>query len=353
MNAGHSASAVWFAQPRRAELRPERIAAPLPDEVQVQAEVSLVSAGTEMTVYRGQTVSPGEVELETMAGTHPFPVKYGYQVVGRVVATGDRSGFGIGDRVFCYHPHQNLFNCWIRTRGVDFMVGSAPLVFPIPDTVSFDQAAFANLFAVAFNATLDAPVRYGDVVVVSGLGVIGHFLAGLVRPIVGKLVLIDPLESRRERARYLGADAVVPPQDAAAAVAELSSGRGADQSYEVSGAAAALQTVIDVTGQEGTIVVVSYYGSREVRLRLAPEFHFRRHRVISSFVGAIGSRLQPRWDDERRMSAVMDLLAGVDVSRLLSHREPFANAPAAYERIDQHPEETLAILLDYRGGDLR
>src|SRR5204862_310824 len=79
------------------------------------------------------------------------------------------------------------------------------------------------------------------------------------------------------------------------AVRELSDGRGADVAIEASGAPAALQSAIVATGQEGTIVAISFFGKKTVPLVLSPEFHYRRQRLISSQVSTIGSGLQPRW----------------------------------------------------------
>jgi hypothetical protein len=43
------------------------------------------------------------------AGGFPFPVKYGYCAVGVVVEAGGPAAGRIGQRVFCLHPHQDLF----------------------------------------------------------------------------------------------------------------------------------------------------------------------------------------------------------------------------------------------------
>jgi threonine dehydrogenase-like Zn-dependent dehydrogenase len=130
----------------------------------------------------------------------------------------------------------------------------------------------------------------------------------------------------------------------------LSGGRGADVCVEVSGAPAALQAALDVTGVEGTITVLSYYGSREATLRLSPEFHLRRQRIVSSMVGLVGSGLQPRWDKRRRMQTAMRLLRAVDVNAMVTHEFDFADAPQAYALIDEHPNETLGVLLNYPKG---
>jgi alcohol dehydrogenase len=339
--------AVWFTSQRQAELITEPVSAPEDDEVLVRAKVSLVSAGSEMTVFRGQTASIDEIDLETLGGDYPFPIKFGYQVVGEVLEAGASAGFAPGDRIFSYHPHQDLFSTWTRSRRSGGFLSNAPLVFPIPDNVADRQAAFANLYAVAFNALLDVPVRYGDVVAIYGLGVVGHILADLVRPIAGQLVLIDPILSRRNRITYVNADAVVHPDDARSAIDALSSGRGTDLSFEASGAPQALQTAINLTGVEGTIAVISYFGTRDVQLRLAPEFHVRRQRIKSTWVGLIDSSLQSRWNESRRMSAIMHRLADFNTEHIVSHTLPFDSAPDAYRLIDTTPEDTLGILLEY------
>jgi 2-desacetyl-2-hydroxyethyl bacteriochlorophyllide A dehydrogenase len=349
MSGDQTAHAVWFTAARQAELRAETVGAPDEREILVRGVTSLVSAGTEMTVYRGESASADEQNLPTAAGQFPFPVKFAYQIVGRVEAAGAASGYAVGDVVFAYHPHQDLF--LVGTGGVggtgDDLMEGAPLVFPVPSGLAPTRAAFANLFCVAYNALLDVPVRIGDVAVISGLGVIGSFAGHLARLTAGRLILVDPLAERRSRAAWIGADAVVSPGDAAAAIAELSSGRGADVYVEASGAPAALQAAIDATGQEGTIGVISYYGKRPVTLRLSPEFHLRRQRIVSSMVGMIGSGLQPRWNARRRMETAMERLAGIDVESLITHQIPHARAPEAYRLIDERPAESLAVLLEY------
>jgi threonine dehydrogenase-like Zn-dependent dehydrogenase len=187
----------------------------------------------------------------------------------------------------------------------------------------------------------------GDAVVVHGQGVVGSFCAQLARRTAGTLLVVDPIERRRRIALDWGADAAVAPAEAPAAIAELTGGRGADVSIEASGAAAALQQAVRTTGQEGVIAVVSFFGSTTVPLVLAPEFHFRRQRLVSSQVRQVGAGLQPRWTLERRMRTVFRLLADESLVTPVSHVLPFSRAPEAYALLDAHPEEAMGILLSY------
>jgi 2-desacetyl-2-hydroxyethyl bacteriochlorophyllide A dehydrogenase len=329
------ARAVWFTGPRRLEMRDETARTPRDDEVRVKALYSLVSAGTEMSIYRGEASSPAEVQLPMGDGEFPFPLKYGYQVVGRVEAAGPASGRDVGDIVFANHPHQD-----------DFTIPSK-LTFVIPREVDAKAATFTNLLTVALNGLLDVPIRIGDCVAVSGLGIVGTFAAHLARRTAGQLVLIDPIPQRRDFARSVHADAVVDPSDAHEVIDELSEGRGVDVFIEASGAAPALQGAINETGVEGTIVVLSYYANRKATLSLAPEFHARRQKIVSSMVAMVGSGLQPRWSLRRRFDVAISALAGIDTNQMITHELPFKDAQAAYELIDQHPADVLGVVLDY------
>jgi 2-desacetyl-2-hydroxyethyl bacteriochlorophyllide A dehydrogenase len=330
------AKGLWFTAARTAAVLDEQVRPPGPGQVTVRAIVSLVSSGTELLIYRGE--GAGELGLETCEGSFDFPVKYAYQVVGEVTAAGPGSSYSPGDIVFARHPHQSLFT----------MNSESTLLVKVPDGMAADRAVFVNLLAVALTTQLDMPTRFGDCVVVYGQGTVGSFAAQLARRTAGTLIVVDPVASRRELARSWGADLAVTPQEAPRAIAGATAGRGADVAIEASGTAPALQAAIEATGQEGTIVAVSFYGTKVIPLVLAPEFHYRRQRIISSQVSSLGSGLEPRWDWQRRDQAAFGILAQDWLRTPVTHRLPFAEAPRAYELLDVHPDQAIGVLLDYR-----
>lgn len=290
-----------------------------------------------MTVYRGQrdatrrlTGAPADEEGKL------FPVKYGYQVVGTVVEAGPQSGFSAGEDVFAYHPHQTEF------------VLSGDRTYRVPAGVPMERAAFGNLYCVAMNAILDAPVRPGDVVVVSGAGTVGVLAATIARRMAGTLILVEPLAARADLASALcEPDFVVSPEEAADVISFASNGRGADLWIEASGAVSAPQLALTGIGHEGTIVVISYFGNKVVPLTLSPEFMEKRVRLMGSFVSYIGSGLQPRWDERRRMGWAMRDLQRINTERLITQRMPFGEASSAYRLIDERPADTMSVLLEY------
>jgi threonine dehydrogenase-like Zn-dependent dehydrogenase len=84
-----------------------------------------------------------------------------------------------------------------------------------------------------------------------------------------------------------------------------------------------------------------------VQLRLGGAFHRRRLRIVSSQVGTIDAALQPRWTHQRRLSLARDLLPGLELSSLISHRIPLAQAAEAFALVDQHADQTVQVVLTY------
>lgn len=334
----HASKSVWFDAPNSAILRDEVVPVAGERDITVETIISGISQGTETAIYRGKG-SPGQpVDPKTCIGESmgSFPIKFGYQNVGRVAFAGAGSGFNVGDLVFSRFPHQSIFT----------IEADPSLVYRIPKNIDPETAVFGNLLVVAVHALLDCPVRLGDVVAVHGLGILGLFCAQLAAMTSPNVVGIDPNPARRALAQKFGIRAVATPEHALDLINGLSGGRGADISIEVSGAPAALQNAISSTGKEGTILVVSWYGDASVTLKLSPEFHVNRLKIVSSQIGPVGSGLQPRWDPARRMDVVWDLLPKMHPRDLITHRVPFEKAQEAYQLFG-NDREALGVILEY------
>ena len=331
------ALALWFAAPRKAELRPETVPPPGPGEVRVASAVSAVSHGTENLVYRGEAPEDLPLDLPTLAGGYGFPIKYGYATVGRVLDAGSGvASLSPGDPVFVHHPHQDLF------------LVPAHMPVRLPESLDpADGAFFANL-ETAVNIVHDAPLRLGETALVFGQGVVGLLVTQLLKLSgAGRVISVDPLKKRRELALAVGADeALEPDGDLAERIREATAGRGADVAVEVSGSGAALGAAIDAVADEGTVVVASWYGTKPVTLGLGGHFHRGRVRLRSSQVGGISPELAPRWDRARRTGTVLWLLADgrMRLGELVSRRVPFEDAPKAYEIMDRDPGGELQVV---------
>lgn len=104
-------------------------------------------------------------------------------------------------------------------------------IIPLPDTVCDEEASLLEPFSCVVNGVRAARIELGDTVVIYGAGPMGLMHAMLCR-ISGaaKLIAIDPVEGRLEKAKSLGCDLALNPleQDVPARLKHETGGRGAD-----------------------------------------------------------------------------------------------------------------------------
>jgi 2-desacetyl-2-hydroxyethyl bacteriochlorophyllide A dehydrogenase len=306
--------------------------------VQVRAVVSGVSAGSELLVYRG--LAPGDLppDLPTVDGDFRLPMKFGYASVGSVAEVGGEvASLQVGDLVFVHHPHQTEY------------VVTADFPIRLPKGLSADRGVFAANLETAATILLDAHPHLNEAVLVVGQGVVGLLVTMLLKRAGARpIIAVDLHQRRRDAALGAGADQTLAPGPALVrAVQELTGGRGVDVAIEASGSPAALQSCVDTAAFGGTVVVASWYGSRDVTLALGGAFHRRRLRLLSSQVSTLDPTLAPRWNRERRTDLVRSLLMELPLDGLISHRFPFGSAASAYELLETKPEECMQVVFDY------
>ena len=340
-----TAKVVVLTGPRQVEVHEVLVSAPGPHEVQVATLFSGISAGTEMNVYRGRApqwqlrLDPStRLFSQSEKPDWSYPLTYGYANVGRVVGAGEGvTSPSIGDLVFTYSPHQSL------------VVAPASASVPLPDRIDPRLGVLNANLNTALNGVLDARPSLGDVVVVSGLGVIGLLVTQLARRAGAGLVIgVDRIASRRELASRLGADVVIDPAvGVAEKVRTLTQNRGADIVIEVSGAPPALNEAIRTVGISGRVIAMSWYGGTFESLNLAGEFHHNRPRIISSQVATVNPDLGPLWDIARRQELVTGLLTQLELAPLFTHEFPISRAPEAYALVDQGANGLVQCVLTY------
>ena len=87
------------------------------------------------------------------------------------------------------------------------------LIARVPDAVSFQEACFTTLGAIAMNSVRLAEINIGDRVAVIGLGIVGQLVAQLVRCQGGVVIAIDLDKRRVELAQETGADFGITASD--------------------------------------------------------------------------------------------------------------------------------------------
>lgn len=320
--------------PRRVEVQSCAAPDPGPGEVRVETVVSAVSAGTELLVYRGEVPAglPLDTSIPSLSGSPAYPFAYGYACAGQVTSVGAGvDSAWLGKRVFCFHPHDS------------HILASPASLLPIPDDLSFEAAVFFPNLETAVNLVQDGRPLLGEDVIVFGAGIVGLLTVALLsRFPLARLVVVDPIATRRQIALTLGAHAAFDPANAD----EIGH---VDLVYELSGAPAALNNAIAAARFAARIVVGSWYGAKEVRLDLGSRFHRERLQLMSSQVSTIAPDLSGRWDKSRRAELVWSLLAGLDTNLLITHRFPLEQALEAFALLDRRPhDDLLQLLFTYR-----
>lgn len=322
-SAGHSdgrATAVSFAAPRRIELVGVDLPAPGEGDVEVRTLWSGISGGTEMLAYRGEIDPdlPLDETIGALGGTFSFPFRYGYSCVGRVERS--RGAVAEGRLVFAFHPHQDRFviraEDLVPIDGVDPRVGT---LLPLVET--------------ALQVALDAGAVLEEVVVVTGLGAVGLLTSLLLRRAGARVVAVEPNEQRRAVAAELGVGGV-PPGDVAGVLGQLAPA-GAPLLVEASGRPEVLADGLAWLAHEGEALVVSWYGTKEVRLPLGGDFHRRRLRIRSTQVSSVPAALTDRWSRARRRAVARDLLIELPLAPLATHAFPLADAAGAFAAVDR------------------
>jgi threonine dehydrogenase-like Zn-dependent dehydrogenase len=196
---------------------------------------------------------------------------------------------------------------------------------------------------------MDGKPLIGERVVVLGQGIVGLLTTALLAGFpLEHLVTLDRYTLRRRASLELGVRASLDPGDAGTQdQLHRLLPDGADLCYELSGSPAALDQAIAITGFDGRVIIGSWYGQKRLSLDLGGRFHRSRIRLISSQVSTLAPELSGRWSKSRRFDLAWQMLARVGPARWITHRLPLHDAARAYQQIDQHPDQSIQVILTY------
>lgn len=298
------AQAFWTLAPGVGALIEETLE-PSGDQRLLTALASGVSRGTEALVFHGRVPESQHETMRAplMAGAFPFPVKYGYALVGR-----DPDG----RRVFALHPHQDV--CLVPDA----------MCVAVPDAVPTPRAVLAANLETAVNLTWDAAPLTGERIMVIGAGVVGLLTASLLARIpAARVTVVDTNPARATLAARFGC-AFARPDDAP---------DEQDLIVHASASEAGLRLALSHAAYEARIIEASWYGDAEPAVPLGEAFHARRLRLIASQVGGVATPMRGRRTHAERLAIALDLLADPAYDALLEGPTAFADLPAAMPAI--------------------
>lgn len=124
----------------------------------------------------------------------------GHEFCGTVVDPG-KSNFKIGERVVVIPKGPRGYN---TTPGVvaqggyaEYFTAAADYLRRLPDTISDDTANMLEPTAIAYNALLKANIKYGDKVLVTGAGIIGHLCAEWAKVMGATYIAMTEVNDKR------------------------------------------------------------------------------------------------------------------------------------------------------------
>jgi len=322
------------------------------DVPEIEPRELLVKVGTALTCG---------TDVKTYKRGHPLLIKhtpalFGHEYAGTIEEVGEGvKNFKVGMRVVatnsapcgnCYFCKRDMPNLCAKLK--DSFVNGAFAEYirvpesvvqwnthPIPDSLSFRDAALTEPLACVVHGIEESNIRLGDTTVVIGAGPIGQMMIMLAKKNGASTVIASDLAPlRREIAAKAGADITIDPtkEDPVERVKEETSGRGADTVIEAVGLPQLWEQAVDMTRDAGTTVLFGGAASGTKFEVDTVRFHYGQLTLKGVF------HLKPRHVEQ----ALKLIIAGdVDPNLLISHEMPLKDITKALEMMSKG--ETMKV----------
>jgi len=245
--------------------------------------------------------------LDGSTGRRIPPMIMGHEASGIIVKTGaDVKVWKKGDRV-TFDSTVYPLNDWYTLEGhynlsdnrevlgvspgtykrngafADFISIPQHILYKIPDSVTFEQAAMVEAVAVALHSVNIAVFKTGETCVVVGAGMIGTFILKLLRLSgASKIIAIDVNNSHLDQAKRAGADYAFLSSESNIdeKIIALTNNRGADVTFEAVGRSESVNLAIDMVRKGGKVILVG---------NVSPMVEFPLQKVVTRELTVLGS----------------------------------------------------------------
>jgi threonine 3-dehydrogenase len=318
--------------------------APGPDDVLIKVRMASI-CGTDMHIWKWD---------DWAQKTVPVPLVVGHEYVGVVEAVGANveevkpgervSGEGHLPCGHCRNCLSGRAHICARTRGVgvnrpgafaEYLVIPEANVRPVPDNLPDEVASILDPLGNAVHTALAFDL-VGEDVLITGAGPIGLMAAAVCRHVGARHIVVTDLNDERlalaERmgaSRGVRADKVSLDQ----VMKDLGMKEGFDVGLEMSGAAPALDSMIQSVICGAKVALLGLYGKKpEVDLNTA---------IFKgiTFEGIYGRKMYETW---HKLLAMLE--TGLDVSPVISHKLGFGDFAAGFKAIQEG--QACKVVLD-------
>ena len=289
------------------------------------------------------------------------PLIMGHEASGLVEEVGsDVLQFRPGDRVTfdstvycgkCFHCGRGEINLCdnrnvlgvscgdYRRHGAfaEYLAVPQRIVYKLPDSLSFEQAALIESVSIAFHAVNRTPMKLGHSVVVVGVGMIGQLVLQAARLAgCGKLIAVDIEDSKLATALTFGADAAINASapDIPARILDWTGGRGADIGFEAVGAAAPFSTAVACLRKGGHLTLIG---------NLSPRVEMPLQQIVTREITLYGSCASR---GEYPECIEMMARGKIEVRPFISACAPLEEGPAWFERLYGREPGLMKVILN-------
>jgi len=315
-----------------------------PGQVEVAVKVCTI-CGSDVRYFHGE--NPWALHTLGKPLANPPNIILGHEFAGIVISAADEAGRhlvgkrvgvlafrGCGECPACRRGRENLCPNTIHLgHGAgwgkrEYYPGGmaercawfAELCVPIPDEVSFEEAALADAVGVGVHAARLAEVREGMSVMAIGCGPVGNAAAQVSLAMGARRAFAaDVYDVALELAESAGCTVFDGRDDFTRAVLDETGGAGCDVVFDSVGTQESFQRALGMLAEEGTLVAIAVHGE---------ELSFRGIQLCAERKLITSSN----WLYEEYPMAMEFLRAGkVRVKKWITHRFPLASIGEAFD----------------------
>ena len=318
------------------------------DEALVQIK-SVGVCGSDVHYYRNGRIGSFVVK---------DPLILGHECAGEVVSVGTAvSHVKTGDRVVI-EPGVPCRKCWYCKNGrynkcpdikfmatppdhgslVEYVAWPADFLVKMPDTMSFQEGALVEPFAVGLFATKRSGLYPSASVAILGAGPIGLSTLEAVKAMgAGQVISIDVMANRLSLAKKMGATHVIhaEEQDVVAQVKKLTNGEGAHFVFETAGTEKTVQQTVELVREGGSVTLIGLPPQLEIKMPIV-EAVIKEVTFVTSF----------RYCNVFEEAVSLIAHARVNVKPLLTNEFSFDQTLEAFHVSEHDKDKAVKVMIN-------
>jgi L-iditol 2-dehydrogenase len=338
--------ALLLSKYRHLELADLPVPEPGPSEVLIRVAACGI-CGSDVHGYDGSS------------GRRIPPIVMGHEAAGTVAALGNNvKGLSQGDRVtfdstvscgkcdpcrrgevnLCDHREVLGVSCGDYRRAgafAEFVAVPTGIVYQLPESLSFAEAAMLEAVAVAIHAVSLVPLAADTTALVVGAGTIGLLVQQALRVAGCSRVFVADVDSTRlKRAQELGAtEILMAGPEMLGQVQQLTNGTGVGIAVEAVGKNETVAAAIDSVRKGGSVILVG---------NISPEVTLPLQKVVTRQI-----RLQGSCASAGEYPRAIELVSSgaIRVQPLITAIAPLEEGPRWFERLYAREPNLMKVVL--------